>query len=238
MKKISFQSLFLCLATASVTTLIIADIIGGKLIVLYRLGEQPIILSAGILAFLFTFVLTDLINEFYGKRKARQVTYLSLAMALFANLVLLMARLFPASDNSPIPQSVFETVFGMSSRIFIASLTAYLVGQLVDIQVFHFIRRHTQGKMLWLRTTGSTVVSQLIDSFVVLYIAFSGQLAPAEINVIALNNYAAKFVLAVALTPLCYLGHILVKRFVAHSDLLERQAEPMQDEPENILPTA
>lgn len=176
-------------------------------------------MSAGIIPFPLTFVLTDLINEFYGKQVARNVTLLGLGMAVFTFLILLVARLLPASPNSPIPQEMFNQVFGLSNRMFVASLAAYLLGQLLDIQVFHALRRLTQERMLWLRATGSTVVSQLFDSLIVTFIAFAGTLPVADISVVALNNYGVKFLVAVALTPICYLGHALIRRLLqAHAD--------------------
>jgi queuosine precursor transporter len=230
--KLSSRELFVILCAFFVTALVIADIIGSKLFIISPasisfawvpllsgvvLTTPRLVLSSGIIPFPLTFVLTDLINEFYGKDGAKFVTLLGLAMAIFAAGLLYIARILPVSPNSPIPQSAVDLVFGMSGRIFLASLTAYLVGQFLDIQVFHFLRSISQEKMLWLRTTGSTVVSQLIDSFIVIHIAFAGKLSFGQMNEVAINNYGVKFLIAIALTPLCYLGHALIKRLLSSS---------------------
>ncbi len=220
----SSHHVYVILCAFFVTALVIADIIGSKLILVGPFDLAAIglagmviparILSAGIIPFPLTFVLTDLINEFYGKKGAQFITLVGLGMAIFAVALLYAARLLPAHPDSPIPQASFEIVFGLSTRMFIASLCAYLLGQFLDIQVFHFLRRISQEKMLWLRATGSTVVSQLIDSLVVAFIAFGGKLPSAQIMEIAVNNYGVKFFIAVALTPVCYLGHFVIYRFI------------------------
>lgn len=244
---VSSQTVFTILCALFITALVIADIIGSKLFAvgplevslawlpflgIPKLVIHPLVLSAGIIPFPLTFLLTDLINEFYGKQKARFVTFLGLGMALFASGLLLIARLLPATPTSPIPQEMFNIVFGLSGRMFLASLTAYLVGQLLDIQVFHALRHLTREKMLWLRATGSTVVSQLIDSFIVTFIAFSGTLAYAQIAEVAVNNYGVKFLVAVALTPLCYLGHAIIYRIIrthTNDDGLDAVPEQMRN---------
>lgn len=202
--------LFVILCAVFVTALVVADIIGSKLILV-----GGVVFSAGIIPFPLTFVLTDLINEFYGKDGARFVTFLGLGMAIFCALLLWLARVIPAADHSPIPFDTFNMVFGLSGRMFLASLTAYVFGQLLDIQVFFVLRRLTHEKFLWLRATGSTVISQLVDSFVVTMIAFSGKLPLPEILQVASNNYTYKFFIALGLTPVCYLGHALIGRLLS-----------------------
>ena len=235
------QTMFMILCGIFVTALVIADIIGSKLFVvgpfdislawiplvqIPKFTVHPLVLSAGIIPFPLTFVLTDLINEFYGKKGAKFVTFLGLGMAIFAAGLIYAARLLPTSPNSPLPDGIFNTVFGMSNRIFIASLCAYIVGQLLDINVFHALRHLTQEKMLWLRSTGSTVVSQLIDSIIVAFIAFSGKLPVPQITEVAINNYGVKFLIAVGLTPICYLGHAIIHNLLA--------GRPGQAEPEEM----
>ena len=110
----------------------------------------------------------------------------------------------------------FNAVFGFSARIIAGSLTAYVVGQLADISLFHFLRTRTGGRLLWLRATGSTVVSQLLDSFVVLFIAFGGQLPAEQIAMVAATNYVYKFAIALGITPLLYVVHAIVDRYLGH----------------------
>jgi uncharacterized integral membrane protein (TIGR00697 family) len=212
--------LFACITALFVTSLVVADIIGSRLIT-FRLPlpllpglEQTVLLSSGILPFPITFVLTDTLNEFYGPRGARLVTWIGLGMAIFTYILLTVARTVPTHPQSPISAAVFEQVFGLSSLMFLASLTAYLVGQWLDISIFQLLRKITGRRMLWLRATGSTVLSQLVDTLVVTGIAFTGKLPMATMLHLAGNNYFWKFMVAVAMTPLCYLLHGLVTRYV------------------------
>ncbi|HZS39466.1 MAG TPA: queuosine precursor transporter [Polyangia bacterium] len=209
------QKLYLYLCGVFLTALLIGDTIGSKLFTLdIPLGVTTLhaTLSVGAIWFPITFLLTDVINEFYGSRGARFVTFLGFWMALFAFAVLLVARKIPAASFSPIPQDTFENVFGNANRIFFASLIAYLVGQLVDISVFQLAKRMTQSKHIWLRSTGSTLISQLIDTLLVTYIAFLGKLTPAQLRQAAVTSYAVKVILAIGLTPVIYAMHGFIHR--------------------------
>ncbi len=203
------QKIYLCLVSGFITALIVADIIGGKFV---QIGS--VTLPVGLIPFPITFLLTDIINEYYGKRAARRVTYIGLVMAAFAFLIIWTARHLPTSPKSPLPGDVFDQVFGASNRLYIASLTAYTIGQLADIWIFVQLKKITGSRFLWLRATGSTVVSQALDSFTVAYMQLHGvTLADGTIASfsyilqIALTGYTIKFFLAVGLTPVIYLGH-------------------------------
>lgn len=210
------QTVYLWLAAVSSTCLVMADIVGVKLFHV-RLWGLTVEHTTGMLTFPVTFVLTDVLNEFYGKKAARRVVYLSLAMAVLAFIVLNVAQAMPRLDAPyNIDEAAFDQVFGSARIMYVASLAAYLVGSLADIVLFAWIKRATGGKLVWLRATGSTVVSQFIDSFIVSYIAFSlgRKLFPAEgvvaapfgdILKIAATGYTLKFVLAVLTTPVIYL---------------------------------
>jgi uncharacterized integral membrane protein (TIGR00697 family) len=203
------QQLYMWLATLFVAALLVGDIIGGKL---FRVGGVH--LSAGMLAFPLTFVLTDVLNEFYGAAGARRVTYLGLGAALFAIVVIRVAIVLPVSPESPLSQTTFATAFGSSSRVYVASLTAYVIGQLMDIAIFGILRRATGHRMLWLRSTGSTLFSQLIDTFVVTFV-FLGGLKPVPFILgVVRDSYLLKVLIAVALTPVIYLMHALVLRLL------------------------
>ncbi|MCC6660382.1 MAG: queuosine precursor transporter [Phycisphaerales bacterium] len=218
--------LYLWLSGVFVTCLLVADITGGKFfhldlftVHLPWVGEYPFVThSVGMMSFPVTFLLTDLVNEYYGKRGARRMTFLGLGCALLAFLLILAARKIPVDTrDSPLSQDSFDTVFGMSNRLYVASLTAYLIGQLCDIWLFGAFKRWTGGRMVWLRATGSTVVSQAVDSFLITSILFYG-LERADGSVatwgdiirIAVTGYILKFVIAIALTPLVYLGRWLI----------------------------
>jgi hypothetical protein len=189
--------LFVLLVGVFVTSLVVGDILGGKLTEAPLLGQVRII-SVGMIPFPVTFLLTDILNEFYGKKAARFVTIVGFFMALFT-----WTGMTPAS---------FQSVFLSSQRILLASMVAYLLGQFLDIGVFHLLKRLSSNRFLWLRATGSTLVSQLIDTFVIQLLAWSGTLSAAKLIELVATGYVIKIVAAIALTPLIYAGHTLVER--------------------------
>ena len=188
---------------------------------------DSVIMTAGVIAFPITFIVTDLLNEYYGKAGIRFVTYVGMGMIAFEFIILQIAMAVPTASISPVPSSAFNTVFGASGRVIIGSLTAYLIGQLVDISLFHWLRNLTEGRMLWLRATGSTFRSQFIDTFLVLFVAFAGQLRIQEILGITIFNYAYKFIIAIVITPVIYLFHWVMDRYLGSETAREliEQAE-------------
>lgn len=210
--------LFLVLAALFTTCLVVGDMIGGKLIEVPMPGWVAVI-TVGMIPFPVTFLLTDLLNEFYGKRAARFVTYLGLGCAALTYVLILIGGAIPiasfthADDWQGVTEASFANVFLGSRRMIASSLTAYVIGQLVDIFTFHGLKRMTGGRHLWLRATGSTLVSQAVDSVTINVLAWSGVLArPAIINVI-FSSYAVKVLIAIALTPLIYAGHAAIERW-------------------------
>ncbi|HEY4183923.1 MAG TPA: queuosine precursor transporter [Polyangia bacterium] len=204
------ERVFIFLTAVFVAALITGDFVGGKFFVLF--GRN---FSAGIIPFPLTFVLTDVVNEFYGTHGARRLTYAGLGAAIFVWTVINIALALPTSPDSPIPDAVFRGAFGTSSRLYVASLTAYIIGQLLDISVFHALRRVTGHRLLWLRSTGSTVLSQIVDSMAVSFVFLVGTKPMGFIVGNAANNYVGKLVMAVLLTPLIYLGHGVFRRVFA-----------------------
>ncbi len=207
------QRLYVYLCAVFLTALLIGDTIGSKLFIVdIPLGFTRLhaTLSVGVIWFPITFLLTDVINEFYGSRGARFITWVGFCMAIFAFVAIFVARAIPAAHNSPVKQADFENVLGNANRVFVASLAAYLVGQLVDITVFQAAKRLTQSRHIWLRSTGSTLISQLIDTIVVTYVAFLGKMTAAELRQLAISSYVIKVIFAVALTPVIYAFHGLL----------------------------
>jgi queuosine precursor transporter len=200
------QVLYLWLAGLFVAALLVADLVGGKF---FRIGAVD--LSIGMLAFPLTFLLTDLLNEFYGPQGARRVTYLGLGAALFAFLLINLALVLPASPKG-MPDEVFRSAFGWSRRLYFASLTAYLLGQLADITIFSALRRLTKHRLLWLRATGSTLVSQALDTVVVNFVLLWGAESVGAILRIVYHSYLLKILIAVVLTPLIYALHAFLLR--------------------------
>jgi queuosine precursor transporter len=201
------QQFFLWLTAIFVAALITGDFIGGRFFVLF--GHT---FSAGIIPFPLTFVLTDVVNEFYGTSGARRLTFLGLGAAVFVWGVIQLALHLPPSPTSPISDAVFHAAFGTAARLYIASLSAYVVGQLLDISIFRALRRMTGHHLLWLRATGSTVVSQMIDSFTVSFVFLAGTQTLGFITTNAANNYVGKLIMAVLLTPVIYAMHAVFRR--------------------------
>jgi uncharacterized integral membrane protein (TIGR00697 family) len=178
-------------------------------------------MTAGVIAFPVTFIITDLLNEYYGKPGIRFITYIGMVMIIFEFGLLQIAMSVPTAPISPVPGEAFNTVFGATGRIIVGSLVAYVIGQLADISLFHWLRGLTKGKHLWLRATGSTFGSQFLDTFIVLSIAFSGQMTLQTILAITLFNYTYKFVVAVVITPVIYGAHWLMDRYLGHEVAVE-----------------
>jgi hypothetical protein len=240
--------LFLVLGAFFVTNAILAEFVGVKLFSLERtLGFAPLSiqtlideplsfnLTAGVLLWPVVFVMTDIINEYFGQRGVRRLSFLAVGMIAYAFLMVFGAILLVPADfwrvrelgdgQSIDMQVAFEAIFGQGLWIIAGSIVAFLVGQLVDVLVFHWLKRRTGEKWIWLRATGSTLVSQFLDSFVVLWIAFG--LNPStgwgfeRIASIGLVNYAYKFTMAVVLTPVIYLVHGAIERYLG-APLAER----------------
>jgi queuosine precursor transporter len=212
--------LFIVLAGVFVTCLVVGDIIGGKLVETTIAG-YPFTITVGMIPFPVTFLITDLLNEFYGKRMARFVTWLGFGMAVLAYVFIYVAAEIPiaamtnAATWNGVNHEAFSRVFTGSQRMIIASLTAYLIAQLVDISVFHLLKRLTKNRLLWLRATGSTVISQLIDTIVINVVAWGGILTTDKLLTVIGSSYVMKILIAVGLTPLIYAGHAIIERVLS-----------------------
>jgi uncharacterized integral membrane protein (TIGR00697 family) len=211
------HKLFLVLAGIFTTCLVVGDIIGGKLIGTTVLGVD-FTTTVGMVPFPVTFLLTDLLNEFYGQRAARFITVVGFAMAILSFTFIYIAAAIPfvgfthAPDWQGVNEASFNNVFLGSLRMIVASMCAYLVSQFVDIGVFHLLKRKTSGRLLWLRATGSTAVSQLIDTVTITLVAWSGVLSTGKMVSTMYTAYGLKLCIAIGLTPLIYLFHTLVQR--------------------------
>jgi queuosine precursor transporter len=223
--------LFLVLSCVFITCLTVGDIIGGKLIETRLFGYQ-FTLTVGMIPFPVTFLITDLLNEFYGKRAARFVTWVGFAMAALAYVFIFVAAEIPiaamtrADGWTGVNEESFNRVFAGSQRMIAASLCAYLIAQFVDISIFHALRQATHQRLLWLRASGSTVISQLVDTITINFVAWFGILPLADIGRIMVSSYVLKVLIAVGLTPLVYAGHALIERLMAGSPRLELEADP------------
>ena len=222
--------LFVVLATFFVANALLAEFIGVKIFALEdTLGIAPLQwnlfgqtgslnFTAGTLLWPVVFVMTDVVNEFYGRRGVRFISWLAAVLIVYGFVFAYVAiGLAPAGwwvgvaagQGVPDYQRAFAAVFGQGMWTIAGSLVAFMVGQLIDVHVFHRIRRATGERMIWLRATGSTAVSQLVDSFIVLYIAFvlGPQQWPTSLFLaVGTLNYAYKMLAAIALIPLLYVA--------------------------------
>jgi queuosine precursor transporter len=216
------HKLFVCLAAVFVSCLLLGDVIGGKTIPT-PLGP----ISVGIIPFPVTFLLTDVVNDFYGRRGARFLTLVGFGMAVLAWILLQVGNALPAHESTYFSQAEFSKIFGGSAQLFVASMIAYLLGQFLDIQVFQFWKALTQSKHLWLRATGSTLLSQIVDTVVINVVfwmwtaaadptSFLGKMTPGDriswISAKCLREYGIKLVVAILLTPAVYAIHTFVVR--------------------------
>jgi uncharacterized integral membrane protein (TIGR00697 family) len=216
------ELLFLMLGALFLTNALIAELIGGKLFELAPFG-LPLTLSAGALLWPVVFVTTDLINEYFGRAGVRRLSLIGAAMIAYAFVAISVAAIPEAAAFSPVSDAAFGQVFRQSRWIIVGSIVAFLLAQLIDVSVFWALRRATGAGRLWLRATGSTVVSQLVDTFVVgfvglhlpylLYGPGNGVDAGTFLRG-AVSGYFFKFVVAVGMTPLIYLGHGIVDRWL------------------------
>jgi uncharacterized integral membrane protein (TIGR00697 family) len=218
------QNVFAVLGAFFLTNALVAEVIGGKLIFVgdtgWRLGPfGPFAMSVGVVLWPVVFVTTDLVNEYFGRRGVRRLTWLAAVMIAYAFVALTLTMQVPATPFSGVDDASYARVFGQSRWIIVGSLTAFLVSQLIDVLVFHALRRRTGKALLWLRATGSTVVSQLIDSIIVLWIGLALPLGwtPTQFANVAIPNYLVKLVIALGMTPIIYLGHWIVERYLGHS---------------------
>jgi uncharacterized integral membrane protein (TIGR00697 family) len=209
-----------------ITCAITAELISNKLIeipIQFNLfGNEmgPFTTIVGVLPWPIVFLLTDLMNEFYGNKAVKRLSWITAGLIAFCFLIVTLAMEIPAKDipgSTLATDSEFNKVFGQARMVIVGSIAAFLFSQLLDVVVFHWIKERTGNRFIWLRSTGSTVLSQLIDSYLVLYIGFvlPGNMSFSDYMTIAPTNYVLKLIIAISLTPLIYLGHFAVKRYLA-----------------------
>lgn len=217
---------FLVLAGFFITNAIVAELIGGKLVTFFGTFTQ----SIGIVMWPVVFIVTDLVNEYYGQKGVRRLSYITVGLIAFTFVTLFVCMQIPATGFSPVSDENFRKVFGQSMYIIIGSVCAFIVSQLVDSSIFWLLRERTGKNMIWLRSTGSTVISQLVDTFIVQFIAFvvPGVWTMSEFLHNASFGYVFKLLVAVAVIPVIYLVHFLIDKYlgdeVSH-DMIKHTAE-------------
>lgn len=212
------------------TNAIIAELIGGKVIYVgspdweFAIGGTswgftlgPPAISVGIIPWPIVFVATDIINEYFGRRGVRRLTFLAVGMIGYVFVLLLLTQQFPAAKGlTGIDDDSYNKVFGQSRWIIVGSLTAFLIAQILDVFIFHLLRKRTGKAMIWLRATGSTVVSQLVDTLVVLSIGLAYPLgwSVQQFASVAVTNYSVKLGVAILMTPAIYLAHWAIEKYL------------------------
>lgn len=244
-------NLFIILSSIFLTNAIIAEIIGVKIFSLEStMGFEPaqinlmggfvldFNLTAGAVIWPIVFITTDVINEYFGKKGVRKISFITAFLIAYIFVVIyLVTKLVPAefwldlnnkdaNGNAFNINYAFQTIFRQGLGIIIGSLTAFLIAQLLDVFIFQRLRHITGKRMIWLRATGSTLVSQLIDSFVVLGIAFYvfGNWSLTQVASVGIINYIYKFVVAIALTPVLYVAHYIIDRYLGQ-EVADRMAD-------------
>ena len=244
--------LFLSITAFFVANALIAECIGGKIFSLEKvfgmapsnfslLGESGLSLSltCGVLLWPLEFIITDIVNEYYGPKAVRRISYTAVALITYAFLMFYLAMKVPGayfwygtkvSEGVPDMGLAFNAVFGQGMWIILGSIAAFMVSQLVDVFVFHKIKKATGEKKVWLRATGSTLVSQFVDSFIVLFIAFYlGQgWSMQKVLAICMVNYAYKSLMAVILTPVIYLMENRMDKYLGAEKAYEMKQAAMQ----------
>ncbi len=244
--------LFIFFTAFFVANALIAECIGTKLFSLEKLlavspanftlfGQTGLsfTLTCGVLLWPLEFIMTDIVNEFYGPKAVRQISFIAVGLILYAFLMFYLAIHIPPAGfwvtskvDSGVPnmQYAFDGIFGQGMRIIVGSLVAFLVSQIVDVTVFHKIKKRTGEKYVWLRATGSTLVSQLVDSYIVLFIAFSGVFTWQQILAIGIMNYMYKFTMAIVLTPVIYFAEGRIEKYVGHEKAMQMKRAAMGEE--------
>ncbi|WP_343747949.1 queuosine precursor transporter [Fluviicola sp.] len=211
---------FMVMAGIFISSAIVAELISAKLV---DMGPYLAPMIAGIVPWPVVFLLTDVMNEYFGKQAVRRLSWITTGLIAFCFLIVYVAVQLPAAKGSWLSDEEFGKAFGGSLWIMVGSICAFITSQLLDVQLFHLFNKWTGGKMIWLRSTGSTVFSQLADSFIVALIGlwFSGAYPLKLVLVLAITGYLTKLFIAACLTPLIYVMHYLAKKILGEKPVTE-----------------
>ena len=218
--KLAAQRIYLLLGSLFVTSLVVSNLIFQKFFYWYPFnieifGTKLFEISVGILPYPITFLITDLISEIYGKKKANQIVVAGIFASFFSLVIVYVSNTVPATSWSPVGDDMFSTVFGNTAIAVFASMMAYLLAQFIDIQIFHFWKRLTKGKHLWLRNNFSTFLSQFVDTFTILILLCSFNIIDwSRFSGLLIAGFLFKVMVAIFDTPFLYLGvYLFRKRF-------------------------
>lgn len=203
--RLSADRIYLVLAALFITALVVSNLIFQKFFYWDFFGIYTFKISVGILPYPITFLITDIVSEVYGNKKANRMVTVGIFASFFSLLIVLLADAAPAMAESPINDELFTKVFGATAVAVFASMTAYLLAQYFDIKIFHFWKRVTKGKHLWLRNNFSTFLSQFVDTFTVLFLLCSfGKISWNLFGTLLLSGFLFKILIAAFDTPFLY----------------------------------
>ena len=210
----SAQNIYLIFISLFITSLVVSNLIFQKFFHLTLLGFN-FELSVGIIFYPITFLVTDVVSEIFGKKRANQMVITGIFASIFCLLIISIANFLPATNWSPVNNKIFKLVFGNTILAVGASMLAYLCAQLIDIRIYHFWKKLTNGKHLWLRNNGSTIFSQLVDTFLIIFLLCSGgAIEWTKFNSLFIQGFSFKILIAVIDTPIIYaFVFILRKKF-------------------------
>jgi uncharacterized integral membrane protein (TIGR00697 family) len=218
--KLLAQRIYLFLGALFITSLVVSNLIFQKFFYWYPVdvelfGSKLFEISVGILPYPITFLITDLISEIYGKKRANDVVIAGIFASLFSVGIILLADEVPALDNSPINDETFKFVFSKTIIAVGSSMFAYLFAQFIDIRIYHFWKNLTKGKHLWLRNNCSTWLSQFIDTFSIIGLLCFFEVLPwSSFKGLLISGFLFKVLVAFFDTPFLYLGvYLFRKRF-------------------------
>jgi len=204
-QKLLAHQIYLILATLFITALVVSNLIFQKFFTWNPFGWYHFELSVGILPYPITFLITDIISEIYGKKKANKVVIAGIFASVFALIIIIVADDAPATQWSPVGDDMYHKVFGFSAIAVFSSMMAYLVAQFIDIKIYHFWKKLTKGKHLWLRNNFSTMSSQFLDTFTVLFLLCSFNVIEWHLfGKLLINGYLFKVIIALFDTPFIY----------------------------------
>jgi uncharacterized integral membrane protein (TIGR00697 family) len=205
--------LYLLLAALFIASLVVTNLIANKFVTV-DLGFKQFVISAGMLPYPFTFLITDILSEIYGKKKTTNVVITGFFASVFVLGVLWLGSIFPAIELSHVDDATYNTVFANSYRVVFSSMAAYLIAQFADVRLYHFWKNLTKGKHLWLRNNGSTVISQFLDTVMVVGVLFVGKMTLPEMTALVKDGWLYKVLFALCDTPLMYISvYYLRKKF-------------------------
>ncbi len=216
--KLAAQRIYLLLGSLFITSLVVSNLIFQKFFYWYPFhleifGTKLFEISVGVLPYPITFLITDLISEIYGKKRANQVVVTGIFASLFSLSIILIADYVPATSWTFVKDDMFHTVFGNTAIAVFASMMAYLFAQFIDIQIYHFWKRITQGRHLWLRNNFSTFTSQFVDTLTILVLLCSfGIIEWSRFKGLLVAGFLFKIMIALFDTPFLYLGVYLFRK--------------------------